>query len=247
MNTNATVRTNDEIGELGESFNQMLAEIRRLMEQSVQEQKKLRRAEMKALQEQIKPHFIYNTLDLIIGLLETKQNEDVINMVEALGAFFRTSLSHGQEQITIREEVEHIRNYLYIQRYRHGDKYDYRIEVDEGILERKTIKLILQPLVENAIYHGVRNLERPGGLITIRGHIYEGQVYLEVSDNGLGMTTEIVADINRCFLIETKSEGKKRYFGLRNVNERIVLAFGREYGLTVESSAEGTKVTIRFR
>jgi two-component system sensor histidine kinase YesM len=121
LNTNVTVRSNDEIGQLGEAFNQMLARIRLLMEQSVQEQKKLRRTEMIALQEQIKPHFIYNTLEMIVGLLETEKNEEVITMVEALGAFFRISLSQGQEYITIREETEHIRNYLYIQKSRHGD------------------------------------------------------------------------------------------------------------------------------
>ena len=246
LNTNVTVRSNDEIGELGEAFNQMLAKIRQLIEQSVQEQKKLRRTEMQALQEQIKPHFIYNTLDLIIGLLETNKNDDVINMVEALGAFFRTSLSHGHELITIREEVEHIRNYLYIQRFRHGDKYDYRLDVDEALLDRKTIKLVLQPLVENAIYHGVRELEHPGGLIMVRGYSEDGRVILEVIDNGLGMDEEKTAEINACLKEETKPEGEKRYFGLRNVNERIILAFGREYGLQLASSSAGTTVTVRL-
>jgi two-component system sensor histidine kinase YesM len=151
LNTNVKVRTNDEIGQLSQSFNQMLSRIRELMNQSVQEQKKLRQTEMRALQEQIKPHFIYNTLEVIIGLLETNKNEDVIKMVEALGAFFRVSLSHGRELISIKEEIEHIRNYLYIQRFRHGDKYDYRIEVEPEISHYKTLKLLLQPLVENAI------------------------------------------------------------------------------------------------
>ncbi|MGE5607602.1 MAG: cache domain-containing sensor histidine kinase, partial [Bacteroidota bacterium] len=141
LSTNVEIRTTDEIGQLGESFNQMLARIRQLMDQSVQEQTKLRQAEMTALQEQIKPHFIYNTLDLIIGLLETNKNEDVINTVEALGKFFRISLSQGQELITIREETEHVRNYLYIQKIRHGDKYDYSLEIEERLLKHKTIKL----------------------------------------------------------------------------------------------------------
>lgn len=247
LNTNVSVRTNDEIGQLGETFNQMLARIRQLMEQSVQEQKKLRRTEMIALQEQIKPHFIYNTLDLIIGLLETNKNEDVINMVEALGAFFRLSLNQGQEIITIREEVAHIKNYLYIQRFRHGDKYDYFFEIEEQILETKTLKLILQPLVENAIYHGVRGLEKPGGLITVKGYLEENNIYFEVLDNGLGIEPERTEEINRCLEGIYGVEQEKRYFGLRNVNERIKLAFGKEYGLKLISvPGEGTRVLVHL-
>ena len=247
LNTNVVVRTNDEIGQLGEAFNQMLARIRQLMEQGVQEQKKLRRTEMIALQEQIKPHFIYNTLDLIIGLLETNKNEDVIKMVEALGAFFRISLSHGQEFITIRDEVEHIRNYLYLQRFRHGEKYDYRLEVDAWLLERKTIKLILQPLVENAIYHGVRELERQDGLISVKGYHSEGQAYFEVIDNGLGMSPEKVEEINNLLHGNGVYAGEQRYFGLRNVNERIVLTFGKEYGLSITSTlGRGTQVVVHL-
>lgn len=245
LNTNIAIKTNDEIGRLGQSFNQMLARIRELMEQSVQEQKKLRRTEMKALQEQIKPHFIYNTLDLIIGLLETNKNEDVIKMVEALGAFFRISLSHGQEFITIREEIEHVKNYLYIQRFRHGDKYDYTFEVDETILEKKTLKLVLQPLVENAIYHGVRELENSSGLITVKAFPDRDGICFEVIDNGLGIAPEKVDDINRCLGRANAGESEKLYFGLQNVNERIMLAFGKEYGLTVESIlGRGTKVIV---
>jgi two-component system, sensor histidine kinase YesM len=247
LSTNVDLRTHDEIGQLGETFNQMLSRIRQLMEQSVQEQKKLRRTEMIALQEQIKPHFIYNTLDLIIGLLETNKNEDVINMVEALGAFFRISLSQGQEFITIREEMAHIGNYLYIQRFRHGDKYDYLFDVDERIFGTKTLKLILQPLVENAIYHGVRGLEKPGGLITVRGYWEEKSVFFVVLDNGLGMEPELTEEINRCLEGIFGVEQEKRFFGLRNVNERIKLAFGKEYGLRLISSpGVGTQVIVHL-
>jgi two-component system sensor histidine kinase YesM len=247
LNTNVAIHTHDEIGQLGESFNQMLARIRQLMEQGVQEQKKLRRTEMIALQEQIKPHFIYNTLDLIIGLLETQKNEDVISMVEALGAFFRISLSHGYEFISIREEVEHIRNYLYIQRFRHGDKYNYIFDIDESILDNRTLKLILQPLVENAIYHGVRELDKPGGLIMVKGYSEGDHVYFEVSDNGQGITASMLEEISICLKGSSPIEHEKRFFGLRNVNERILLAFGKEYGLKIESQwKSGTKVTVHF-
>lgn len=247
LNTAVTIRTNDEIGQLGQSFNQMLTRIRQLMDQSVQEQKKLRQTEMKALQEQIKPHFIYNTLEVIIGLLETNQNEDVIKMVEALGAFFRISLSHGQELITIREEVEHIRNYLYIQKFRHGDKYDYRIEVDKDILAQNTLKLLLQPIVENAIYHGVRAVEKNGGLITIKGYNQKEDICFEVIDNGKGMPAELVEEINNYLQKKSTSNQEKHGFGLRNVNDRIVLAFGQEYGLQINAElGKGTKVILRI-
>jgi two-component system sensor histidine kinase YesM len=237
LNTNVTVRSNDEIGQLGEAFNQMLARIRLLMEQSVQEQKKLRRTEMIALQEQIKPHFIYNTLEMIVGLLETEKNEEVITMVEALGAFFRISLSQGQEYITIREETEHIRNYLYIQKSRHGDKYDYSLEIDPVIQNCKTVKLILQPLVENAIYHGVRDSERSDSFIKVRGlQEADNLIRIEIIDNGVGMEPAKIAEINNC-LRETGTE--QRFFGLRNVNERIRLAFGPEYGLELKENPGG--------
>lgn len=245
LNTNVVIRTNDEIGQLGRSFNQMLERIRQLMDQSVQEQKKLRRTEMIALQEQIKPHFIYNTLELIIGLLETNKNEDVIKMVEALGVFFRTSLSHGQEFISIKEEIEHIRNYLYIQRFRHGDKYNYEFDIDERLFSHKTIKLILQPLVENAIYHGIRELEQIEGRIIIKGYLQNDLVYFDIIDNGLGMPTEKVDEINLCLRGFKTEETEKRYFGIRNVNERIQLVFGKEYGLAIKSTpGAGTKVTV---
>lgn len=238
LSTNFVIHTTDEIGQLGESFNQMLARIRQLMDQSVQEQTKLRQAEMTALQEQIKPHFIYNTLDLIIGLLETNKNEDVINTVEALGKFFRISLSQGQELITIREETEHVRNYLYIQKIRHGDKYDYSLEIEERLLKHKTIKLILQPLVENAIYHGVRELDNSCGLITIKGYLQEDVecVCFEVIDNGVGMVPAKMDEINQCL---REGIAVQRYFGLRNVNERIRLSFGSEYGLKLTPTPGG--------
>ncbi|HYH04346.1 MAG TPA: sensor histidine kinase [Bacillota bacterium] len=244
LNTNVEIRTNDEIGQLGITFNQILAKIRLLMEQSVQEQKKLRRAEMMALQEQIKPHFIYNTLDLIIGMLETQQNEEVINMVEALGAFFRISLSHGQEMISIRDETQHVRNYLYLQKIRYGEHFNYNLEIEPAILQLRTIKLILQPLVENAISHGIRDLSHGEGLITVKGYrLTEDSICFEVTDNGKGMTVEQLAELQNCLHTDEPNQG---HFGLRCVHERLVLAFGPKYGLELQTAAGGG-ITAKVR
>lgn len=238
LHTQAVITTHDEIGQLAVAFNQMLARIRQLMDQSMQEQKKLRRAEMMALQEQIKPHFIYNTLEVIIGLLENNRNEDVIKMVEALGSFFRTSLNQGRERITVREEVEHLANYLYIQKFRHGNSYDYRIEVDPILFNYRIIKLILQPLVENAIYHGIRELGRPGGRILIRGYLTdESRICFEIQDNGGGMESWKLLQINQC--LHHLDDQETAYFGLRNVHQRIMLAFGNGYGVRLAFAPGG--------
>jgi two-component system sensor histidine kinase YesM len=149
---------------------------------------------------------------------------------------FRTSLSHGQEYITIWEETEHVRNYLYLQKTRHGDKYNYLLEIDPQILGNKTIKLILQPLVENAIYHGVRELEGREGLIRVKGNLVAEKICFEVVDNGAGMSPEQIIKINRCL---KESEADQRFFGLRNVHERIVLAYGPEYGLELRATPGG--------
>ena len=168
-------------------------------------------------------------------------------MVEALGAFFRISLSQGRELIRIKEEVDHVRNYLYIQKLRHGEKYDYRFEVEDGITHYKTLKLLLQPLVENAIYHGVRSTESNDGLIVIKGYRAEETICFEVVDNGRGMPAEMVETINRSLRGECAEEQERYGFGLRNVHERIVLAFGQEYGLWLTSTLnQGTKAVLRL-
>ncbi|MCB5236924.1 MAG: sensor histidine kinase [Niallia nealsonii] len=240
----AQVKTNDEIGQLASSFNDLMNRIQWLVQKTMDDQVKIRKIEMKALQELIKPHFVYNTLDSIIGLLEQERIEEALDLIEALGMFFRTSLSHGKDIILIDAEVEHIRNYFTIQKFRFFNRFDTKVEVDEEILNYETIKLILQPLVENAIYHGVRLMKKKG-LIEIRGKEKEGVVVLEVIDNGVGMSAEKVNHINNVLTGLEKTEDENEYFGIRNVNERIKLTYGIEYGIYFKSKPnEGTSVTI---
>ena len=157
----------DEITELGMSFNIMIGKIRQLLESKMKEQENLKKAELKALQAQINPHFLYNTLDTIVWMAQANKTEQVIDIVQALSNFFRIALSKGQDWITIEQEIEHVRCYLTIQKLRYHDILDYKIEVDEDILSGTILKLTLQPLVENALYHGIKN-KRNGGTITVR-------------------------------------------------------------------------------
>lgn len=237
----ARIKTNDEIGQLADSFNKMIYRINELMDKVVENQMKIRKMEMKAMQELIKPHFIYNTLDSIIGLLEQNRNEDAMDMIDTLGKFFRTSLSHGRDMIQIQEELDHIRSYLAIQQFRFSYKFDYIFEVDDAVYRYKIIKLILQPIVENSIYHGIRNNEKRG-LILIKGYLDNDRVIFEIIDNGRGMEVEKIERINRILSGEEAVSDENLYFGIRNVNERIKLNFGSHSGLRYD-----TKMTIGTR
>lgn len=187
---------NDEIGELGQSFNHMIARIDQLIQMVYVEQENKRTAEMKSLQEQIKPHFLYNTLDTISWMARDYDAEDIVRLVDALTNMFRIGLSHGKDIITVKEEITHVSNYLYIQKIRYKDKLNYVIHVDESLYAIEVPKLILQPLVENAIYHGVK-AKRGGGTITITG-VPEGEnLVFTVQDNGAGMPQEKVEELNR--------------------------------------------------
>jgi two-component system sensor histidine kinase YesM len=237
----------DEIAELGQSFNKMIRRINKLMEQNVREQKLLRKLEMESLDNQIKPHFIYNTLDLIIGLLENKDFDRATHMVEALGKFFRLSLSHGKEMVLIRNEIKHVKNYLFIQQFRHGEEYEYIIDIeDPEIMDKHIPKLILQPIVENSIYHGLLPADKKG-LIIIKGLRKNKNIYFKIVDNGVGIAPEKVEEINKILKGELKIDDQQKYFGLRNVNQRLKLMYGGSSGLQVESiENEKTMVTIRI-
>lgn len=234
---------NDEIGELGQSFNHMIARIDQLIQMVYVEQENKRTAEMKSLQEQIKPHFLYNTLDTISWMARDYDAEDIVRLVDALTNMFRIGLSHGKDIITVKEEITHVSNYLYIQKIRYKDKLNYVIHVDESLYAIEVPKLILQPLVENAIYHGVK-AKRGGGTITITG-VPEGEnLVFTVQDNGAGMPQEKVEELNRR-MSERSVLDEQKSFGLFYIRERIQLCYGTGYGVHVESAlGEGTCVTI---
>jgi two-component system sensor histidine kinase YesM len=241
-----TSSNTDEITELGMSFNIMIARIRELLDAKINEQENLKKAELKALQAQINPHFLYNTLDTIVWMAEANKTDQVIEIVRALSSFFRIALSKGKDWIPIRQEIEHVRSYLAIQKMRYRDILDYQIEVDDSILDGTILKLTLQPLVENALYHGIKH-KRGGGVIHVRARrTAQDLVLVEVQDNGIGFTpyklTQIKARIAEDSSAITSTESG---FGLENVNKRIRLYYGKQYGLSIESQYQsGTRVTV---
>lgn len=234
------VREDNEIRRLSKNFNMMTEEIQKLMEQSEKQQRVKRKNELKALQAQINPHFLYNTLDSIIWMAEWGKNQEVVQMTSSLAKLLRRSISNEQEEVTIKEEIEYTATYLTIQKMRYKDKLEYKIGVDPEVLGRRCVKLILQPLVENAIYHGIKYKEGKG-LLQIRGFRDGDRILLEVQDDGIGMDEEALAHIFEKHTRDTKSNG----VGLHNVNERIQLYYGTEYGLSfVSAPGEGTTATI---
>jgi two-component system sensor histidine kinase YesM len=247
LSVRAGVDTGSEIGVLSESFNEMIDRISRLLDQVRTEQESLRRAELELLQSQINPHFLYNTLDTIVWLAEAGDQARVVSMVGSLSKFFRASLGQGKDQVTIKDELDHVRSYLEIQQVRYQDILDYSIDVPEEVYNAPVPKITLQPLVENALYHGIKN-KRGKGNISITGKTENKCIYIYIEDNGMGMTEErlerISEKMNDPGLFESE-EDKGDVFGLSNVNERIKLKFGSRYGIHIDSVyGEGTTVTI---
>lgn len=238
----------DELADLGNSFNTMIEQIKMLIQQSIREQEQIQKAELRTLQAQINPHFLYNTLDSIIWMAEAGKNAQVIELVQALSRFFRISLSKGRDWITIGEELEHVRNYLVIQQIRYRDILDFDIVPNLDIHRHPILKMILQPLVENALYHGIKN-KRGKGLIRIVGRLDAQAIELSVTDNGMGIAaqklTQLQESLNR--QEEPSSELVDSGFGLHNVQQRIRLYYGSQYGLQIESEeGQGTKVSLRI-
>ncbi|MCI8661316.1 MAG: sensor histidine kinase [Lachnospiraceae bacterium] len=233
-----------EIQHLGRSIGDMAKRIQALMEDIVAEHESKRKSEFDTLQSQINPHFLYNTLDIIVWMIENEQKQEAVKVVTALARFFRISLSKGRSIIPVKDELEHVRNYLMIQQTRFKNKFTYQIESEPEALGLASLKLMLQPLVENAIYHGMEFMDGDGEIL-VKAAIEDGKLLFTIADNGLGMTSEQVEG-----LLTGKTHGSSRRgsgIGVKNVNERIRLYFGEEYGLFIWSEPdEGTTIQIRL-
>ena len=229
-----------EIRSVSGAFNHMLWRIRLLMNQIVLEQETKRLHELNALQAQINPHFLYNTLDSIIWMEERGRSQQAITMVSALAKLFRISISKGRNEILVHEELEHARNYMIIQQMRFKDRFVYRIDCEEAVRNLHTVKLIVQPLVENAINHAMDELSDTPLSIAVRAYQEGDRLCLSVQDDGMGIPPDKLANLL------TAPAGTSG-IGIRNVHERIQLTFGSDYGLQIDSQEdEGTIVIIRL-
>ena len=240
----ADFKTDDEVSVLRRSFNHMTEEIGRLVEGVKVEQANLRVTESQLMQAQINPHFLYNTLDTIVWLAEEKQTQEVVSVVTSLSDFFRAMLSDGKDYVSIKEEAKHVRSYLEIQHMRYQDILEYEIHIDEDIQMYIIPKLMIQPLVENALYHGIKN-KRGMGKITIKGYRRHNEIILEVQDNGAGMRKEKMEELNGSVITSAEENQVRSGFGIGNVRERIHAYYGKEYGIFYESEeGKGTRVII---
>ncbi len=238
FNINIKVKSSNEIGEFEKDFSIMIKKIKDLIIQNEEKQKLIRESELKALQAQINPHFLYNTLETIICM--AKSENDVIRITAALAKLLRTGISKGQELITIEEEIEHVRSYLIIQKTRYANKFDFTINIDPDIYKFRIIKIILQPLVENAIYHGIKK-KKTNGHINITGNLNGKGIVLQVIDDGIGMSDKRIREVFENDYSDFSNSG----IGISNVNERLKLYFGNQYGLFCKSKEnEGTEFNI---
>ncbi|GIP20021.1 sensor histidine kinase [Paenibacillus sp. J22TS3] len=231
-----------EVEQLSKRFNLMIRRIRELMDQIILEQEAKRKSELEVLQAQINPHFLYNTLNSVTRMAEMGRKEEVVTTITSLSRFFRISLSKGSNIIPVQDELEHIRNYLIIQKIRFKNKFQYEIEAQDEALSCMTLKLILQPLVENAIHHGIEMMVDEG-FIGIYAWIEDESLFIRVTDNGIGMSEDVLRGI----LSGKSRQDSGSGVGVRNVHERISLYYGKPYGLTFESELEeGTSVTVKL-
>ena len=229
----------EEVQLLSDGIESMVGRLKRQIEKNTEQEKQRRHTELALLQAQINPHFLYNTLDTIIWLIESGEMGDALTMIDSLSHYFRFSLSRGHNVITLAEEEQHIRSYLEIQQMRYRDLMKYEIDIPEELKSFILPKLTLQPLVENALYHGIK-IKRRQGFIRVISRARDGHLILEVFDDGIGMTKDRL-NLVQASLVNGSSEG----FGLRAVHQRIQILFGTEYGLSVESTPEvGTRISV---
>ncbi len=244
LNARVEILTRDEIGVLGNHFNEMIDQVNALIVQEKEGLEKLRKAELNALQAQINPHFLYNALDSINWLARMKRNEEVIHMINALSGFYRISLSRGRTYITLKEEFKHAENYITIQRLRYKKLLNYEMELPEQLEECCCLKMVLQPLIENSIYHGIKE-KGVAGTVKIRALECEGDVLIRVTDDGMGMEPEQLDKIRT--LLEGDQEYASDAYGIINVQRRLKMYFGDAYGICVDSVyGEWTTVTVRL-
>lgn len=242
----------DELDTLAENLNTMTEQIDVLIKKNMEEQKNFQKAEVKALQAQITPHFLYNTFDTIVWLAEEERTDEVVKITKAFSEFLRISLSRGHEWITIGQELEHIKNYLTIQKIRYADILNYNIEANPDLLDAKIIKLVLQPLVENAIYHGIKN-KRGRGVLKVNVDFADEEhktIRFAVEDNGAGFTPERLEEVrNELASGDLDSEKLSSVYGLYNVNKKLKLYYGNQTsGLIIESEqGKGSLVTFTCR
>ena len=229
----------EEVQLLSDGIESMVGRLKQLIDKNTEQEKQRRRTELALLQAQMNPHFLYNTLDTIIWLIESGEIGESVTMVCSLSNYFRFSLSRGQNVITLAEEEQHIRSYLEIQQMRYRDLMEYEIDIPDHLKSFILPKLTLQPLVENALYHGIK-IRRRKGLIRIIGRAQDEHLTLEVADDGSGMTKERLEEV-RASMVDGRREG----FGMRTIHQRIQILFGTEYGLTMESTPDvGTRVIV---
>ncbi len=229
----------EEVQLLSDGIEDMVERLKRQIDRNTEQEKQRRRTELALLQAQINPHFLYNTLDTIIWLIESSEISEAVTMVDSLSNYFRFSLSRGENVITLAEEEQHIRSYLKIQQIRYRDLMNYEIDIPEELKSFILPKLTLQPLVENALYHGIK-IRRRKGLIRVVGRAQGENLTLEVADDGSGMTEERLKEVRASL-----TDGGREGFGLRTVHQRIQILFGGEYGLTVESAQGiGTRIIM---
>lgn len=231
---------NDEIGKLRDGYNTMISEIQKLLARTLEEQKIKRKAELSALQAQIKPHFLYNTFDAISSLALSGKNQDVYIMMKALGNYYRTSLGKGREVITISEELDVVKNYLTILKYRYEDMFTVVYDVDDSLMDHKILKLVLQPFVENALYHGIRS-KGTSGTIRVSAREHGDHLLLRIEDDGVGMSSETVEKLK-----SGRIEREKPGFGIWGTIERLRIFYGVEDIVNIMSTeGKGTIVEIK--
>ncbi len=242
LDSHYACRGKGEISVLGNAYNRMLSDIKTLMEQRASIEAQKRRAELRALQSQISPHFLYNTLDTIQWKAIERNAYDIADMIQLLSKLFRISLSSGREYISAEQEMAHVRCYLEIQKIRYAGKLDCGISVDDGASDVLMPKLIVQPIVENAIYHGIKPKNAPGRVDISVGY-RDGRLSVRVRDDGVGMGPERLRVVGT----DLAGSAESGHYGLRNIDERLALAFGDDYSLRIESSeSTGTEVRLEF-